>query len=301
MAAQHALRVWLQRVTALVIAAVTCACSTAHYPVNAQLTERNRQGYSLRNMQAVNNSDSLIVMMTLSGGGYRAAAMGYAAIEVLDQTAIQWEGSTRTLLNELDLISAVSGGSLAAAYYASHPTTFLADFRRRVLDVDLQSAFIRRTFSPSGLWRQTSSTFGRGDLLQELLDEHFFRGLRHAHLPRRRPMVYINATDMRQGRRFEFSQDQFDHLCSDLDALPLARAVAASMAVPLLMSPVTVWNRKHDCPVGGALFPVSGRAADSRYIHLVDGGLADNTGLSTVLENVSVHGGLVQTARARSP
>jgi NTE family protein len=56
--------------------------------------------------------------------------------------------------------------------------------------------------------------------------------------------VFINATDIRYGERFEFSQDQFDPLCSDLEPFPLSRAVAASMAVPLLFSPVTLWNHR---------------------------------------------------------
>ncbi len=48
-------------------------------------------------------------------------------------------------------------------------------------------------------------------------------------------MVYIIATDMRHGQRFDFTQGQFDHLYSNLDALPVACAVTATMAVPVLL------------------------------------------------------------------
>ena len=44
------------------------------------------------------------------------------------------------------------------------------------------------------------------------------------------------------GGRFEFAQERFDFLCNDLDDVTLARAVAASSAVPMVLSPVTVWN-----------------------------------------------------------
>jgi NTE family protein len=202
------------------------------------------------------------------------------------------------LLDEVDVMSAVSGGSLAVAYFALHPDTFLEAFPRQVLAKDLQSLMWQRTLSPAGLWRQTSKTYGRGDLLQEVLDEQVFLGRRFAAIPRHRPMVYINATDMRHGQRFEFSQDQFDHLCSDLNEFPLARAVAASMAVPVLFSPITLWNHRQDCPAPRALRPVSGQAARSRYVHLVDGGLADNTGLNAVLDNVAVNGGLRRVEQA---
>ena len=282
----------------LCAAVVGSACSTAHYAINPaqQAGSSEAQGYALRNMQADNNSDSLLVVMALSGGGYRAAALAHAVMEAMSDTPILWEGRRGTLLDEVDVISAVSGGSLAAAHYALNREDFVHEFARRVLALDLQSLLLRRVLSPSGMWRQTSNTYGRGDLLQELLDEQVFRGQRFAQVPRLRPMVYINATDMRHGQRFAFTQDQFDHLCSDLDALPVARAVAASMAVPVLLSPITLWNHRIACPAPRRLQPVSGQAAMSRYIHLVDGGLADNTGLNAVLDNVAVHGGLRETA-----
>lgn len=286
---------------AVLLAALTvAACSTAHYAINeplrARATEAN--GYAMRNLRSEGNSDSLVVVLALSGGGYRAAALAHAVMSALAETPIAWEGRRVSLLDEVDVISAVSGGSLAAASYALDREAFLREFPRRVLALDLQSLMLQRALSPSGLWRQTSHTFGRGDLLQELLDEHVFQGRRFAQVPRQRPMVYINATDMRHGQRFEFTQDQFDHLCSDLDALPVARAVAASMAVPVLLSPITVWNHRTGCSAPRRLHPVTGQAASSRYIHLVDGGLADNTGLNAVLDNVAVNGGLRRAAEA---
>ena len=288
--------------TALAALAAT-GCSSIHYPLNAPLNAARQgnqisDGYAIRNLAATDNSDSLLLVAAFSGGGYRAAAMAFAVMEVLDETEIKWDGRRSTLMRELDAISAVSGGSLAAAYFARNPDDFLQTFRGRVLDFSLQAALVSRVLSPSGLWRQTSPTYGRGDLLQEVLDQHIFGGLTYADLPRRRPMVSVNATNLRFGERFEFSQDQFDHLCSDLNPFPLARAVAASMAVPLLLSPITLWNHKDDCPGPVATVPVRSRAASSRYIHLVDGGLADNTGVHAVLENVAVNGGLVRAGRA---
>ncbi len=291
----------LRTLGSLLLALALCsACSTAHYAINPpqSTVQAPAAGYALRNLRGENNSDGLVVVLALSGGGYRAAALAHAVMAQMADVPVHWQGSRRSLLDEVDVISAVSGGSLAAAYFALRPEGFVREFEQRVLAVDLQAALLARALSPAGLWRQTSSTFGRGDLLQEVLDEHIFQGQRFAHIPRRRPMVVINATDMRHGERFEFTQDQFDHLCSDLDAFPVSRAVAASMAVPVLLSPITVWNQRWHCPVAPLLRPVAGQAANSRYIHLVDGGLADNTGLNAVLDNVALHGGLRRTAQA---
>jgi NTE family protein len=279
----------------LLLPVLCSACSTAHYAINEPKTNTQATGYTLRNLPGKNNSDGLMVVLALSGGGYRAAALAHAVMSRLSETPIRWEGAHRSLLDEVDAISAVSGGSLAAAYFALRPREFVQEFEQRVLSVDLQAALVSRALSPTGLWRQTSSTFGRGDLLQEVLDEKIFEGKLFAQIPRQRPMVYINATDMRHGQRFEFTQDQFDHLCSNLDAFPVSRAVAASMAVPVLLSPITVWNQRERCTAPAAPRPMLGAAADTRYVHLVDGGLADNTGLNAVLETVSIDGGLRYT------
>ncbi|HZF81198.1 MAG TPA: patatin-like phospholipase family protein, partial [Rubrivivax sp.] len=290
---------WRRAFTALCLAASFGGCSTVHYTVNAPLTEtRPDARYAIRNLASPNNSDSLIVMVAFSGGGYRAAALALAAMELLRDTPIVWDGQQRRLLDEVDFISSVSGGSLAAAWFALHREAFFDTFEAQVLALDLQSALTARILSPPGLWRQTSARYGRSDLLQEVLDERLFHGARFKDLPRQRPMVFINATDIRYGERFEFTQDQFDPLCSDLAPFPLSRAVAASMAVPLLFSPVTLWNHREACRVLAPNMPLESQAARSRYVHLADGGLADNTGLSGALEIIRARGGLVGSANA---
>ena len=102
-----------------------------------------------------------------------------------------------------------------------------------------------RALLPRGLWRQNARYFGRGDILAELLDEMSFAGKTYADVPHQRPFVTVNATDMQYGGRFEFTQDQFDHICSDLDRLPISRAVAASMAAPLVFSPPSSLPGRH--------------------------------------------------------
>ena len=290
---------WRCALAVMCLAAAAAGCSTVHYTVNESLTEtRLDTGYAIRNLAAPDNSDSMIVLVAFSGGGYRAAALALAAMELLRDTSIVWDGHQRRLLDEVDFISSVSGGSLAAAWFALHREAFFDTFESQVLAFDLQSALTTRILSPQGLWQQTSARYGRSDLLQEVLDQSLFHGARFQDLPRRRPMVFINATDIRYGERFEFSQDQFDPLCSDLEPFPLSRAVAASMAVPLLFSPVTLWNHREACKVLAPTLPLESQAAYSRYVHLADGGLADNTGVNGALEIIRARGGLVGSAIA---
>ena len=55
-----------------------------------------------------------------------------------------------------------------------------------------------------------------------------------------RPMIIINASDLAYGFRFSFIQDYFNLLCSDVRDFPIASAVAASSAVPVVFNPVVL-------------------------------------------------------------
>jgi hypothetical protein len=56
------------------------------------------------------------------------------------------------------------------------------------------------------------------------------------------PLVLINTSDLGHGVRFTFVQEYFNLLCSNLSTFPLARAVTASSAVPVVFDPVVVEN-----------------------------------------------------------
>lgn len=283
----------------LLILALLSGCASEHYTLNQRLeAPKSERAYAMRNLQRQGNSDSLLVLVSLSGGGYRAAAMGYGVLQALRETQIDWESTRKTMLDEVDFISGVSGGSLTAAYYLLYGDQLFSRFESDVLQFDMQTALMSHTLSPRGLWRQTSKRFGRSDLLQEVLDERIFHGKTFGDASRNRPMAIINATDMEFGGRFEFTQDQFDHICSDLDSVPISRAVAASMAVPLALSPITLWNYNRDCPLSSSPLPLKSEAENSRYIHLLDAALADNSGIQTALELISVRGGIIRSAKA---
>jgi hypothetical protein len=66
------------------LAASAAGCSTAHQTVNQPLADtRLDTGYAIRNLAAPDNSDSMVVLVAFSGGGYRAAALALAEMELL--------------------------------------------------------------------------------------------------------------------------------------------------------------------------------------------------------------------------
>jgi NTE family protein len=300
------------RLLLLVLAALALAgCSSWHYTVNAPLERADPQsGYRFTNAAAGENTDELFIALTFSGGGMRAAALAYGVLERLAAERIRWQGREARLLDEVDMINAVSGGSMTAAYYALHGDGLFTDSARFFAE-DLQDRLESRIIALTAVPRLMSPRYGRVDMVQEFYDEALFDGKTFADLQRRRPYVVISASDMALGSRFEFTQDFFDLLCSDLDKLPIARAVAASSAVPLVFSPVTLWNYAGTCslvpPAQAPLMEGNLAARQAQrtrevlsyldraqrpYIHLLDGGLADNIGIRGLIESAALLGGL---------
>ena len=254
-------------------------------------------------------------IVTLSGGGARAAAFAYGVLKELKATGFEWQGRRATLLDEVDFVSGVSGGSIAAAYYAAFGDTMFTRFEPDFLLSDFQTNLVHQIFWPPNLYRMTSPWYGRSHVLAERLEE-LFNGKTFGDLRQREhaPRLLINATDLSLGTAFQFTQQQFNLICSDLDRVPLSFAVTASSAVPLLLTPMTLKNHAGECPQPPAQEPgldadnyrARLMAGDQRsyldgqrraYIHLVDGGLSDNLGVRGLLDRTLAQGGLAKVSR----
>jgi NTE family protein len=257
-------------------------------------------------------SPELLFIVTFSGGGTRSAAFAYGVLAALNDVEIEFDGARRKLVNEIDGISSVSAGSVTAAYFGLHGPSTFETFTERFLYRNVQGALTRRFLAPWNLIRMMSPTFGRGDFMAEYFDERIFDRKTYADLLDS-PAIVINATDIDAGTQFSFDQDQFDLLCSDLGSFPVARAVAASSAVPLALAPVTLFNYpsrqcNYQLPPWAAADAPSGEVSsrryqearrirhyvqheDMRFVHLVDGGLADNLGLRALYDKTTSAGG----------
>jgi NTE family protein len=270
--------------------------------------------YRAKNFKHPGTDDDTLVMLTFSGGGTRAAAFSYGVLEALRDTEIVIHGSKKRMLDSVDFISGVSGGSFTAAYYGLFGDRIFQDFESRFLKKNIQSDLIRGTlFNPVNWVKFASPYYSRSDLAADYYDKNVFdHGTFGDILAHGGPMVVINATDMTLGTRFSFIQDLFDVICSDLCSFSVARACAASSAVPVLLSPVTLRNYAGKCgyqmppALAEAIQPprdITSRRFDlannmlpfldsqkKPYFHLVDGGVADNLGLRAVLERVTLMG-----------
>ncbi|MDQ2735465.1 MAG: patatin-like phospholipase family protein [Pseudomonadota bacterium] len=293
---------------ALALVALATGCSSVRPWINAPL----QAGPRIDTASIAQRDSSALIAVTLSGGGARAAAFGYGVLQELRDTRCCWNDRTGNLLDSVDLVSGVSGGSIVAAYYAAFGAAGLDGFERDFLRQDFQHGLISQTLRPGNLFDLTSPWFGRSQLLERRLDE-LYRGTTFGDIARRprHPQLVVTATDMSLGTGFDFTADQFELICSDLDSLPLSFAVTASSAVPLVLSPMTLRNYRDKCPAGdlparpadafgddyrARLFRAQERSyvdATARpYIHLVDGGLADNLGVRRLLDRALTSGSM---------
>ena len=288
-------------------------CATR--PINPPITQADpNAGYRFETRQASIKDKSNLVILAFSGGGTRAAAFSYGVLEFLRKTEIIGpKGNKVRLLDEVDVITGVSGGSFTALAYGLYGDKLFADYEQRFLKRDVQGEIIARTFSPSNWGKLWSTGWGRSELAAQLYDEILFNGATFGDLNRGKgPLILASATDISTGSRFVFSQRVFDVICSDLNAVPLSRAAAASSAVPVVLSPVTINNYGGTCntitpgwvkpfldsdnpprPAARAIRSLKaeeafGDSVHRPYLHLVDGGVSDNVGMRAVLDSLEV-------------
>jgi NTE family protein len=303
-------------IVAGLLAIVTLA-GCASRPINEPITRADpTTGYRpyLLLPKRTNNDPHTLFFLAFSGGGTRAAALSYGVLEELRRTQIVIDGQHRRLIDEVDIITGVSGGSFTALAYALYGDQLFSEYEQRFLKRDVQGTLMRRALNPFNWWKFVGGTAGRSELAAEYYDEILFNGATYADLlTRQAPVAVVSGTDISTGSRLAFFQQDFDLLCTDLTKVRLSRAAATSSAVPVVLSPVTFNNYGGTC---GYEYPAwvrdvastsrarpSARALqrylemrefqnskDRPYIHLVDGGVADNIGMRGVLETLEAFG-----------
>ncbi len=287
------------------------ACQTSQVVMNQPLPTDGAgapaytPGYALMDMLKAPRGEVLLTL-AFSGGGKRSAAFAYGALKGLRSMEVMENGRPRSLLDEVDYIAAVSGGSFPAMHYGLYRDASFKTFDEDFLKRDV-NAFVFGIYLLPWNWEWLiNPLFGTNDAMAAVYDRLMFHGATYADLAKRGlPMISVNATDLAGGTAFAFNQTNFDLLCSDLSSFPVSRAVAASAAFPVLFTPITLASHREGCvpsrPPGAP--PVDWRdnagersrasvlAANAErqmdpertsYVHLMDGGIADNLALRSL-------------------
>ena len=214
--------------------------------------------------------NKMLIGVALSGGGSRAAVFGAGGLEALAKRKSKRDNLS--LLNKISYISSVSGGSLAASYFAMEKPSG----KRHVLTPggtltkEYQTFFAQFTqvmaenFQDSMEWRQFyklrwGNPALRAQSFEEVLDESFLHKQTLYDLYRREvegdtPRLILNSTLYNNGRRFvittlpqeDFEYDFVSKVQLGFDALfknhstytpfPLAIGRAKEQFIPLTLS-----------------------------------------------------------------
>jgi NTE family protein len=279
-------------------------------PVSEQLDITNRK--EITTGAKGQRSDNAFFFISLSGGGTRAAALSYGVLQELRDTRYTNDGKEIRLLDEIDYISSVSGGSFTAAYYGLYGDRIFEDYETVFLRQNVQKTLIGSVLNPINWLRGLFTGFNRTEMAINYYDENIFSGgTFNDIIERDGPYLEINATDLGIGARFSFTQERFNMLCSDIGNFKVARAVAASSAVPVAFAPIALqnydtcsdqdpdWFRADqvnlvDNPRLQAMIDAYNSYQDKQgrpYIHLVDGGISDNLGIRALYDRVELMGG----------
>ena len=237
-----------------------------------------------------------LVLLALSGGGSRAALLSGLSMDEMKN--IQANGSSHDILSEVDLISSVSGGSLAAAYYASSGEPEAKNECDKAVSgrewskenvIELMSKnyilpWIGNWFWPDNIFHYWLSTYDRTDIMAQTFADNLYDrksnglDLKFSELNPARPNLIINATkgssnftqeqlsENSFGQAFTFSVEDFEKICSSIDEYDLSRGVMASATFPGVFNFMTLKNH----------------CVDDQYVHVFDGGNADNLGLTSI-------------------
>jgi NTE family protein len=249
--------------------------------------------------------------LALSGGGYRAAAYHIGTLRALRKLEI---------LDKVDVISSISGGSIIAAYYALHKDKFdefEKTFRRKLGVGVIGSVFfillaeivlvlwghvllIKWVLNDNSLCESGKITIliassilillliifllhkiiPTSGWIEKLYALWFFRCKRMGDFPKS-PIVAMNATDIEQNRLFTFSQIKMDAGKRYAEGYFKNDEIPISLAV-----------------MASSAYPLLAPVKiPRRYINkpntispiLLDGGIYDNQGTHKLTENGDYH------------
>jgi NTE family protein len=253
--------------------------------------------------------------LSLSGGGYRAAAFHLGTLRKLHEMGI---------LDQVDVMSTISGGSITGAYYCLNNKDFEA-FEKHMLDalgtknvikqVFLSFTFIRTLlflliflipaiyvlFTPHawlsivliGLMlylfvRFQFAIFPVSKEIEKAYDKFFYKQATLSQLANK-PLLAIGSTNLQTSRPFTFSRLKMEDSTYAFmdppvrfknDEFPVARAVMASSCVPFAFTPVHIDKDFYETP--GDMIRVNPQ--------LVDGGVYDNQGIHKITQAGSMYG-----------
>src|SRR4051794_1341027 len=110
-----------------------CAVTLQNAPINVPVASNVVRPALQPVAPRSRGDDATAIGVAFSGGGTRAAAFSFGVLKGLSQTHGPGDSSGATLLDDVDFVSGVSGGSITASYFGVAGDAALTDFRDKFL------------------------------------------------------------------------------------------------------------------------------------------------------------------------
>ena len=230
-----------------------------------------------------------MIGLALSGGGSRAIAFHLGCLRALDDLDI---------LERVNVLSTISGGSIIGAYYAYTPNIGFAEFERDIrrflrsgfeakIAIELAKpqnfvpclvsfilSYLQEIVALCSKVKPFRRPISRTNMFQRVLNRHLFSAKKMDSSRRNDMEIVIGACELRTGSAFRFGPNrsggwrQGGIVRNDID---VALAVAASAAYPLFLPAIDLM----------LTFKRNGEERKERVL-LTDGGVYDNLGLQVL-------------------
>ncbi len=297
---------------AVLASALVVGCANFNQPDN-QPTSSVPSPTELEQLKSPRSGET-VIGLSFSGGGTRAAAFSYGAIEALAAHETRSGGIGKSLIDDVVFVSGVSGGSIPAVYFALHGANTIPAFRDNFLYKDPQSSF-DTSVSLFSILAILGGGLNSRTGFQKWLDKNLLHDATFGDLTRDdAPILWVNASDVLNDTVFTFDAETFAALCSDLNTFKLSEAVSAASAVPGVFSPIVIENFAGQCDykepawIGRVIKSPSGSLVvrnqartlrryqnrqEHRYLKLYDGGVTDNLGIHGLITQRERHDSLI--------
>lgn len=247
--------------------------------------------------------------LSLSGGGYRAAAFHLGTLKKLNSLGI---------LDKVDVLSTISGGSITGAAWSLYSGDYIAfhEMMKKKIETKNVIGFVLTSFTffltalfilgflGGSVWLTFTENawlafpvliifvvllykfqyqiFPVSGVIEKAYDKFFFEGKTLGNL-KSYPVMAIGSSNLHTGKPFTFSHDKMsDSTYSYWDPpilfkpekFPVSRAVMASSCVPFAFSPIGIHKDFFKDPnLYGTVVP-----------KLIDGGVYDNQGIQKLTQ-----------------
>ncbi|NIA01354.1 MAG: patatin-like phospholipase family protein [Planctomycetia bacterium] len=292
----------------VIVTLLVSACSSFSHTNIRQPDTGPEESRATFDIDAKRGDPGMLVILSLSGGGSRAAYLSASVMLGLEKVFAE---EKINLLHEVDAISSVSGGSLPAAYYVisadagEQPAPYGRVWDEATVQKQMKKNYIRKWFGnwfwPTNIGKFWFTAYDRSDIMAQTFADNMYDNLnslppgsdlKMSNMLDSRPYLVLNATNGTAtpapvdeadeidsarifGGRFTFTSRDFGSINSSINDYSLGRAVMASASFPAVFNYMTM----QDFALSGA--PGCTENCD-RFMHVFDGGNADNLGLESV-------------------